>query len=188
MKLTDIKDPKLRQRIDDSIAQELAKMSGMRKVVESVSKPATTQRSDNTGHRRSKSGYNVDVALAYFKEMRLPEPTPEYQFAKDIGRKWRFDFTFLRWHGKDYIKVALECEGGVWQNGRHTRGSGFVKDMDKYNEAACRGWRIIRCQPKDLCTQESIRNNTMKITFDDIAKTAQVFDALSAAQTIEIGE
>lgn len=72
----------------------------------------------------------------------LPEPTPEFCFTPP--RKWRFDWAFLT------AKVALEIDGGVWVQGRHTRGSGFVKDMEKLNEAAAIGWRVLRCVPKDF--------------------------------------
>lgn len=69
-------------------------------------------------------------------------------------RKWRFDYAW------EEHRVALEVEGGVWVGGRHTSGAGFVKDMEKYNEAACLGWRIIRCQPRELCSSKTI--NTIK--------------------------
>ena len=35
----------------------------------------------------------------------------------------------------------------MWTNGRHTRGAGFLKDMEKYNEAALRGWHLLRVTP-----------------------------------------
>ena len=65
-------------------------------------------------------------------------------------RKWRFDYAWPE------HRIALEVEGGVWVGGRHTSGAGFVKDMEKYNEAACLGWRIIRCQPRELCTSKTV--------------------------------
>jgi len=69
-------------------------------------------------------------------------PIFEYRFY--ALRKWRFD---AAWPDK---RCALEIEGGVWANGRHTRGSGFVKDMEKYNAAVLQGWRVIRCLPDEL--------------------------------------
>ena len=58
------------------------------------------------------------------------------------------DFAFLR------AKVALEVEGGIWLpgGGRHNRGKGMLKDMEKYNRAAALGWRIVRCTPQTLIT------------------------------------
>lgn len=47
-------------------------------------------------------------------------------------------------------KLALEIEGGVHTGGRHTRGAGFEKDIEKYNEMARLGWRIIRTTPENL--------------------------------------
>ena len=67
-------------------------------------------------------------------------------------RKWRFDYAWPE------HRIALEVEGGVWVGGRHTSGAGFVKDMEKYNEAACVGWRIIRCQPRELCSIKTVDN------------------------------
>jgi very-short-patch-repair endonuclease len=62
----------------------------------------------------------------------------EREFRFHPTRKWRFDAAFPE------ARVALEIEGGVWVRGRHNRASGFLKDMEKYNEAAALGWRVIR--------------------------------------------
>lgn len=80
----------------------------------------------------------------YFEGAVGVRPQTEYQFAADAGRKWAFDVAFVE------QRVALEVEGGVWSEGRHTRGSGFLADMEKYNAAAVRGWRLLRCVPDDL--------------------------------------
>ena len=69
----------------------------------------------------------------------LPEPTLEHVFCPP--RKWRFDYSWIA------QKVAAECEGGHWVGGRHNRGTGFVKDMTKYNEAALAGWLLVRFTP-----------------------------------------
>ncbi|MCK4815094.1 hypothetical protein KA005_04930, partial [bacterium] len=74
-------------------------------------------------------------------ENLLPgEYAREYKFHP--VRKWRFDFAL-----KD--RVAVEIEGGIWAQGRHTRGSGFIKDAEKYNTAAAMGWRVFRF-PSDM--------------------------------------
>lgn len=78
----------------------------------------------------------------------IPLPTAEYRFAPP--RRWRFDYAWPR------HRVALEVEGGVWVYGRHNRAAGFVRDMEKYNEAAARGWRVVRCLPRDICTEKTL--------------------------------
>jgi hypothetical protein len=63
-------------------------------------------------------------------------PDREVVFAKP--RRWRFDFAW------PMRKVAVEVEGATFAQGRHTRGSGFEADCEKYAEAAIRGWLVIR--------------------------------------------
>jgi hypothetical protein len=71
-------------------------------------------------------------------------PVAEYRFHP--VRRWRFDYA---WPSKF---VALEVEGGIYVQGRHTRGAGFKNDMEKYNEAAAMGWRLLRFTPSELKT------------------------------------
>lgn len=105
--------------------------------------------------------YNKDIVVKWFAEHGLLA-VPEQKF--HLKRKWRFDFILTcpiqaaesSGLGDVVPRVALEVEGGVWTGGRHTRGSGFKKDMEKYNEAAALGWRIIRVTPDDLCTMDTI--------------------------------
>ena len=66
----------------------------------------------------------------------------EYRFHPE--RRWRFDFALPS------EKIAIEIEGAVWTGGRHTRGSGFVKDMEKYNHASLLGWRVLRFSPDQV--------------------------------------
>lgn len=65
-------------------------------------------------------------------------PEQQYPFAKEIGRKWTFDFAWPS------LKLALEVEGGTWIAGRHSRGAGFARDCEKYNRATLMGWRVLR--------------------------------------------
>lgn len=72
----------------------------------------------------------------------LPAPVAEHRF--HATRRWRFDYAW-----PDH-KLALEVEGGAWTGGRHTRGAGFVKDIEKYNAATLAGWRVLRTTPGSL--------------------------------------
>lgn len=72
----------------------------------------------------------------------LPVPEREHKFHPD--RKWRFDYAWPE------LKVAVEVEGGIYTRGRHTRGAGYEKDMEKYNAAALRGWTLLRYPPARL--------------------------------------
>ena len=62
----------------------------------------------------------------------------ETEYAFHPSRKWRFDFA---WPDRF---IAAEVEGAEFANGRHTRGSGFTADCEKYYEAAKLGWRVFR--------------------------------------------
>lgn len=70
--------------------------------------------------------------------VKIQDYETEYRFHPE--RKWRFD---LAWP-QDHVMLACEIEGGIWTNGRHTRGSGFQKDCEKYNEAALLDWTVLR--------------------------------------------
>ena len=96
--------------------------------------------------RASKPEKPADLFPLFCEAAGLPKPVKEFQFAKDAGRRWRFDYFFQ----DGGVSVALEVEGGIYTGGRHTRGKGFEGDMEKYNEAACRGIYVVRCAPKNL--------------------------------------
>jgi very-short-patch-repair endonuclease len=74
-----------------------------------------------------------------WKALKGPPIESEFQFHDT--RRWRFDFC----HPES--KIAVELEGGVWINGRHGRGSGFVKDCEKLSEAAAMGYRVFKLEP-----------------------------------------
>lgn len=60
----------------------------------------------------------------------------EHRFAPP--RRWRMDFA------DPARMIAVEIEGGTWAGGRHTRGTGFAADCEKYSTAAVMGWRVLR--------------------------------------------
>ena len=89
----------------------------------------------------------------------------EYGFAMPY-RNWRFDYVagpvgalLPQDRGK---VVAIEIEGGVrghydkwgrWSSekgGRHTRGSGYSKDLEKYRMAAALGYKVFRFSTQEV--------------------------------------
>lgn len=76
----------------------------------------------------------------------LPQPEREVRFHPT--RKWRFDLAYPA------VKLAIECEGGTWVSGRHSRGKSFEADCVKYAEAVLLGWRILRA------TTDQVKNGT----------------------------
>lgn len=83
-----------------------------------------------------------DVFTVTCKTDLSVECVKEYKFHPE--RRWRFDYAIPE------HKIALEVEGGVWTQGRHTRPQGFLGDMEKYNQATLMGWRVFRTTPTEL--------------------------------------
>lgn len=79
---------------------------------------------------------NREALFAHCEAEGLPTPVAEHVFC--AHRDWRFDYA---WPAQ---KVALELEGGVAFGGRHSSVGGMEADMEKYNEAAIRGWCVLR--------------------------------------------
>lgn len=71
----------------------------------------------------------------------------EHQFMP--GRKFRFDFAHIK------AKVAVEMQGGVWVQGRHSRGHGLNSDCEKFNEAQVLGWQVF------LLTGDMLKDDPM---------------------------
>lgn len=95
--------------------------------------------------RRSRVRQRTDWKAVLESQMRaagLPEPAREYLFHEE--RRWRFDYA---WVAEGF---ALEFEGGIWLQTKEGRSKGhahpkrFIKDCEKYNEAALYGWFVLR--------------------------------------------
>jgi very-short-patch-repair endonuclease len=89
-----------------------------------------------TAPKPQKLSEGEEMLALHIRAEKLPQPEREWRFHE--VRKWRFDFAYPE------RMLALEVEGGVHSGGRHTRGSGFIKDAEKYNAAAMAGWRVLR--------------------------------------------
>lgn len=116
---------------------------------------------------KAKSGSSLESrALAQITELGLPLPESQFRFAPP--RKWLFDFAYPD------LRIAIEVEGGTYGKmikclkcgstvmarglngrlyplrigGRHNRGEGFEKDVEKYNAAELLGWHVFRVTGK----------------------------------------
>lgn len=66
----------------------------------------------------------------------------EFRFAPE--RKYAADYALPQ------IQVLIEIEGGVFTAGRHTRATGYVQDLEKYNLAQSMGYRVYRFTPEQV--------------------------------------
>lgn len=93
----------------------------------------TKRRSAKQGTRQPSEGENV--LATHLRACRISFEQ-EYKF--HAKRKWRADFWITG------TKILVEVEGGIWSGGRHTRGKGYIGDMEKYNAAAMMGFTVLR--------------------------------------------
>lgn len=98
-----------------------------------------TKSSKDTWRQEMRRAERERLELAFLRQLRGMQITGwESQYRFHEARRWRFDFAFPA------SMVALEIDGGIWSGGRHTRGLGFSKDVEKLNEATLLGWRVLR--------------------------------------------
>lgn len=90
----------------------------------------------------------------HLRAHHLADWVREHRF--DPARRWRFDFAHVE------MRIAVEIEGGIWVNGRHSRGRGMQADMDKYNRATLLGWRVLRFSTGQVQSGEAI-NTVLQI-------------------------
>ena len=93
----------------------------------------------------------LEQSFSYYAKLaKLPAWEPEYRFAAHrVGlgpglrerlavaglKDWRFDFAWVD------EEVFVELQGGVWTQGKHSRGVGYTNDLEKQNAATLLGWR-----------------------------------------------
>lgn len=96
--------------------------------------------------------HNKAVARAFFLHNGLPEPRTEWQF--DPDRKWRWDYC---WNALEETgMLALEVNGGLWTGGAHVRPARMLKEYEKWNRAACLGWRVLFVTPDQLLRLDTV--------------------------------
>ena len=66
------------------------------------------------------------------------------------GRKFRFDFAFLR------ERLLIEINGGTYNGGSHGRGVGINRDYIKNNLAVVNNWRVLSFDTKQVKSGEAL--------------------------------
>jgi hypothetical protein len=80
------------------------------------------------------------VLEQHLKELGL-EFYAEWQFCPD--RKWKADYRVEPSERGEHA-MLVEIEGAIFTSGRHTRGVGYAKDLEKYRMASALGYKLFR--------------------------------------------
>ncbi|MCH7389539.1 DUF559 domain-containing protein [Acinetobacter dispersus] len=88
--------------------------------------------------RKPKQQEPSEGELILMRDLRALGICFEHEYKFHPTRKWRADFLISD------TKILIEVEGGIWSQGRHTRGAGYIGDMEKYNAAAILGFQVLR--------------------------------------------
>jgi very-short-patch-repair endonuclease len=78
-------------------------------------------------------------------------PTPETEVRFHPVRKWRADYL---WRAP--VKLIVELDGGLFVGGRHSRGVGAEKDMEKTAAALELGYRVMRVSPRHVKNGQAV--------------------------------
>jgi hypothetical protein len=93
--------------------------------------------------------WNAVVAERVDVEPDAMKLEAEFQFAKHLKRKYRFDFCH------ELGRVAIELQGGVYSRGAHVRPEGFKKDCQKSLLARELMWTTVALT-SDMITEDYI--------------------------------
>lgn len=83
----------------------------------------------------------------------------DYQFAKEVGRKFEIDFAFIA------RRLGFEVDGGIWRKkGAHSGGVAITRDIEKHNLAIEMNWRLVRFTP------QMVRDGTALATIERLMR------------------
>ena len=106
-----------------------------------------------TKRKKKVKGAKVESVgeAALIQQLKTLKIEFEQEFQFHTTRKWRADF-----HIKN-TKLLIEVEGGIWSGGRHTRGKGYLGDMEKYNAATMMGFQVLRFSTEQVTSGFAIK-------------------------------
>ncbi len=86
----------------------------------------------------------------------LPEPVPEYRFARQYGREWRADYAWPQ------HMLLVEQDGGTYGRGKpcptcgrkrggaHSSIKDLKRDQEKLNACSILGFAVLRFRPEQI--------------------------------------
>lgn len=93
----------------------------------------------------------VSVEDELAQQCRLAGLPPCEREARLIpGRRFRTD---LAWVAE---RLAVEVDGGLYTQGRHTTGAGAEADMEKAALLIGQGWRVLRVSPRHVRNGQAV--------------------------------
>lgn len=105
-------------------------------------------------------GELVKAGIPYTKELKFHP-----------SRRWRFDFAIGNTPQQiDLYKIGIEFNGAVFTQGRHTRGMGYVKDMDKLNNAQLLGYRVLQYTNVHLKKMDDVMTQIKQMMYSTTIK------------------
>ena len=114
-----------------------------------IDKPTTKRRNAPKSKKTRQRQPKHDAFCLLLRQHLGVEVVAEHRFHPT--RMWRFDYAM-----PDH-RIAIEIDGGVWQQGRHNRPKGYIADLDKFNHAAALGWRVLKFTPQQKFTTKALR-------------------------------
>lgn len=115
------------------------------KTTKPTAKPRKSPKTKKTRQKLPK----YDAFCLLLRQHLGAEVVAEHRFHPT--RLWRFDYAIPS------HRIAIEIDGGVWIEGRHNRPKGYIADLDKFNNAATLGWRVLKFTPQQKFTTKALR-------------------------------
>lgn len=114
-----------------------------------TTKPTAKTRKAKRGSKNAQKQPKHDAFCILLRQHLGIEVVAEHRFHPT--RMWRFDYAISE------HRIAIEIDGGVWIEGRHNRPKGYIADLDKFNNAAALGWRVLKFTPQQQHTIKALR-------------------------------
>lgn len=98
---------------------------------------------------QSKLSIDSDLEAELAFQFRAAGINAEQQF-RIPPKKYLYDFHIIE------EQLLIECQGGIWTSGKHTRGAGYEKDCQKMIYAQLCGYRIFYFTPGMIHSGEGL--------------------------------